>query len=79
MFAGFKHLNRRTLELQRKCRGGAEVHVFPGTVHWSFIDYWAVVIPTLSQWIGFLGPADLRAVHEKTLALAGDFVERVCA
>ena len=79
MFAGFKHLNRRTLELQRKCRGGAEVHVFPGTVHWSFIDYWAVQIPTLSQWIGFLGPADLRAVHEKTLALAGDFVERVCA
>ena len=79
MFAGFKHLNRRTIELQRKCRGGAEVHVFPGTVHWSFIDYWAVQIPTLSQWIGFLGPADLRAVHEKTLALAGDFVERVCA
>ena len=54
MFAGFKHLNRRSIELQRKCHGGAEVHVFPGTVHWSFIDYWAVVIPTLSQ-IGFLG------------------------
>lgn len=71
-----EHLHRRTLELQRSCRAGAEVHVLPGTVHWSFVDYFAVAPAFVGR---LLGLGDAAAAHRTTVGLVGDFLERVCA
>lgn len=80
---GFRALSRRTEELQGHCKGGCEVHVLNGTVHWNFQDL-CMWIPEamhgLCRKANVMGPApDARGVHRQVSDLLIEFAERCVA